>query len=890
MEQVDAGAEAGPHIEPLFHSFVRDALDRHGVGNWMITADERWCLVRPQQPNLPAQGWKLHVSATPLSAPLVLARSVEVLLRHRCSFKFAPTIHRVAQIVASDMDRGSGGKFITVYPDESQLREIAEQLHRATAGLPGPGVLSDRRYCSGSLVHYRYGVFTGTRVLGLDGGYEAMLTTPEGRHEVDTRKAWYSVPSWAPADPFEATKQRLHGQTRTVKLNDRYSVRIAIRQTYKGGVYRAIDERSGTEVIIKQARVHAGSTISGESARDRLRNEAEMLRRLEPAKIAPRLIEMFEQQQDLFLVEESVDGSTLDSWTHDNAALSEDGSWGPAVDDVRRIARGLVDLVAAVHAEGLVMRDLSPSNVMIDASGSPILVDLEAFAQPSDVVSRVHTPGYGAPEQLAIAGLVRHPDPRADLYSLGATLFYLASGVTPVLTADDRPRQERLADRLNRIAVGNPAARWIAPTVIALLADDPSQRPGVDAVRSMLAADDVAPLVAPPPYDTGKFVDDSLAFIRQTMPLNRREQLWPTGSVNRSDDDPCNVQFGAAGVLGVLTAAYVGPRRTDLRDAMAALSSWTMWRSRREPRMLPGLYTGRSGTAWALLDAGIALDDAATVAYSLELAKRVPVVWANPDVHHGAAGSGLTQLHFWEQTDDQEFLARARQAADYIVAAAERDDDGLVSWPIPANIPSSLAGLMHYGFAHGIAGIGLFLLAAAKVCDDSRYLDLAMDAAGTLRAVAVLDDDSVSWPIGRESASGLTFWCSGAAGIGTFLLRMWQATGDEELRDLSEKAAIAIRRSRWTMGGSQCCGASGQGEFLLDLAEATRHGEYRTWAEDLAQVILTHNVIRDGRFLVQDHSDIDIAVNYGQGLAGSLAFIRRLRDGGHRLWLPRAAR
>ncbi|MCC3773716.1 serine/threonine protein kinase, partial [Streptomyces sp. UNOB3_S3] len=134
----------------------------------------------------------------------MLARASDVLARRRCQFKYAGSLARATELVSRQYDRGAGGKFLTAYPegDEVHLRELAEELHQATLGLPGPGILSDRPYRPGSLVHYRFGVHDGVPVLGNDGSYEAMLMAPDGTLVRDERNAWFSPPRWAPRDPF----------------------------------------------------------------------------------------------------------------------------------------------------------------------------------------------------------------------------------------------------------------------------------------------------------------------------------------------------------------------------------------------------------------------------------------------------------------------------------------------------------------------------------------------------------------------------------------------------------------------------------------------------------------------------------------------------------------
>ena len=188
----------------------------------------------------------------------MLTRVAPVLLRYGCPFKFAGTLERVRMLVSDRFDRGAGGKFLTAYPDcdDEQLRALAEELHAATAGLPGPGILSDRAYRPSSLVHYRFGVFHGVTRLGNDGSFEAMLVAPDGELVQDRRRAWYSPPSWAPPDPFAPAPVSAGDvpHARPVLLDGRFVVREAIRHAVKGGVFRAVDQRTGAPVIVKQAR------------------------------------------------------------------------------------------------------------------------------------------------------------------------------------------------------------------------------------------------------------------------------------------------------------------------------------------------------------------------------------------------------------------------------------------------------------------------------------------------------------------------------------------------------------------------------------------------------------------------------------------------------------
>jgi len=261
----------------LLLDVARAVLDRCGGQHWTFQPSEPWCYVRPPAAVSRKHGWKLHVAATPLSAPLVLARAAEVLVRRQASFKFATDLYRVAQLVSPWYDRGSGGKFITVYPrDDEQFRMLAGELDRAIDGLAGPRILSDKQFRQGSLVHYRYGAFTRDRVFTDDGIFESIMVGPDGSHVRDERRAWPTPPLWAP-QPFPEAPVAAAAAPTSVLLADRFRVTGTVRHANKGGVYRAVDEADGSDVIVKHARAHVGADLDGTDVRDRLREEARML-------------------------------------------------------------------------------------------------------------------------------------------------------------------------------------------------------------------------------------------------------------------------------------------------------------------------------------------------------------------------------------------------------------------------------------------------------------------------------------------------------------------------------------------------------------------------------------------------------------------------------------
>jgi two-component system sensor kinase len=181
----------------------------------------------------------------------------------------------------------------------------------------------------------------------------------------------------------------------------------------------ADDQVSGAQVVIRAAAV---SRLLP-AARLRLAHEATKLRHLGSAWVAPLLD--FGREGDLAcLVTALVPGITL----------QERLARGPlSVDDTLSVARALLTALRDAHDQGVLHRDVKPSNIVV-SEGTPLrhatLIDLGlARTEWVDAATRdipVDSVRYMSPEQ---AGLIeRSPDERSDLYSAGAVLFECLAG------------------------------------------------------------------------------------------------------------------------------------------------------------------------------------------------------------------------------------------------------------------------------------------------------------------------------------------------------------------------------------------------------------------------------------------------------------------------------
>ncbi|HWU10739.1 MAG TPA: class IV lanthionine synthetase LanL [Streptomyces sp.] len=878
--------------EAELESLLHRALNSTGTdAQWTTVTDERWCHLAPQSGTRREQGWKLHLSATAASAPTVLERALGVLLPEKSAFKFARSLDQVHALNSRATPRGNSGKFITVYPgSDADAARLAQELHRATAGLAGPRILSDQPYTAHSLVHYRYGSFVGRRRLSDNGLMVWFIEDPDGNPVEDKRTGRFSPPPWA-VSPFPAAvpapPRAAAPAGGPVMLGGRFAVREAIRQTNKGGVYRGTDVTTGAPVVIKEARPHVEADISGRDVRDWLRAEARTLEKLKGLDLAPDPLTLFQHGGHLFLAQDQVPGVALRTWVAEH--FRDVGGERYRADASALVAR-LIDLVAEAHAHGCVLRDFTPGNVMVRPDGELRLIDLElaVLEDDSPLPTRLGTPGFSAPERLDDAPV----SPTADYYSLGATACFVLAGKVPNLLAEEpagRATQERLAAWLAACAGPLRLQDGLVDMVLGLMKDDPAERwdppRAREALRKAASARPARDTAARPARDDDGHdpVAGLVDHLIDSMTPSDEQRLWPV-STTAGETDPCTVQQGAAGVLAVLTRYFELTRDPRLPELISTAGHWIA-RHTDTGSTRPGLHFGGRGTAWAVYDAGRAIDDRVLTDHALALALAPQQPTPSHDITHGTAGSGLAALHLWHRTGDVRFAGMVTAAADRLTAAARREQSGM-SWAVPAEAVSEEAGKRYLGFAHGTAGIGYFLLAAATVSERQEHMEAAVQAGEHLLAHVVHTGAAAQWPAQATDVPTAPYWCHGAAGIGSFLIRLWQVTGDTRFGDLARRGAHAVTERASRAALTQCHGLAGNGDFLLDLAEATGDPVYHAMAGDLARLVVSERAHRHGHVVFPNEYG-DLSTSWSDGAAGILAFLLRVRHTDPRHWMVR---
>jgi hypothetical protein len=215
-----------------------------------------------------------------------------------------------------------------------------------------------------------------------------------------------------PDEAFHLTGERL----------GKFMILAELGRGSMGVVYEAFQEDLKRKVALKI--LPANITLDAKQVR-RFHREAESVARLRHDNVI-QIYEVGQVDSTHYFAMELVDGRPLDP---------EGGRDREAVLRAARIARDAARGLAHAHEKGVIHRDVKPGNLLVDRSGRVVVTDF-GLARLTDSASLtstdaiVGTPKYMSPEQI-LAHAQRPVDGRADVYSLGATLYHVVAGRPP---------------------------------------------------------------------------------------------------------------------------------------------------------------------------------------------------------------------------------------------------------------------------------------------------------------------------------------------------------------------------------------------------------------------------------------------------------------------------
>jgi serine/threonine protein kinase len=459
-----------------------------------------------------------------------------------------------------------------------------------------------------------------------------------------------------------------------------------------GAVFKAEHRQMKRVVALKVIRP---DLLTSPNASKRFQREVETAARLDH----PNIVAAFDADEvngTCFLVMELVDGCDLATAVQRNGAMPVEN----AIDAVLQAARGL----AFAHKQGIVHRDVKPSNLLVDGAGAVKILDLglatlatrdaggHETLTGSDVI--VGTVDYMAPEQ---AENPRLADERSDIYSLGLTLWFLLTGR---IAYDDDSDIDKLLAHRERLVPSLVDAQPTIPLELdvifqRMVAKAPADRfPTMNNVVATLETFRKT-------HCDSSFPTRPWGSIKRTVPGNGADFLVGQPAGNAVMAEKAELELTGARTASLLAPQAATTRSSNGVASIVSVGQGAMTRARRPSR---GTLVSLAGIACVIPLISIGVWQFAKSLNSKRL-------WPNPAVHRGGDNQESANASLTSEESGQITAAAAPIDIQRSVAAmvakhggrlyVHRADAGRYSEPI-----ASLEDIPEEPFVAGVVDLG----------------------------------------------------------------------------------------------------------------------------------------------------------------------------------------
>lgn len=781
------------------------------------------------------QGWKIHVSTVPDDAKETLARTTRICVARNVSFKFLYDPSGLQETNGKQHDRGTSGKFITIYPDDDeQLAELLAELEHALVDQRGPYILSDLRYGEAP-VYVRYGaIMSFSFPDGQDRPVNAIMGA-DYRLIKDERRPRFIIPEGV-ALPACLEDAYVRSRTSSASRLQEFKAVSPMHFSNAGGVYKATLPNDEVHVL-REARSHTGLDARGRDAVARQRDEEATLKDLAGLAGVQQFIGSFWAWEHRYLELEYAPGRTLTSWVVQNSPFDSGQDGERRATYARRvvhIGQQVISILDSIHARGWAIGDLHPGNILIDDDDTVTIIDFEDATRVDEeraVGLRVFE--FCGPEDLDAV--------ESDWFAISRSLMlayvpdWEIEAIAPSYWSEAERRvetsfgDEAIAQIRDVVGRFRPVAKHLLAPHMTM--DTLSATPAADALVNAL--------------------DEGIEWSRQFSPKG----AFP-GDPAQEGDVSESLGFGRAGI--VWARERIGrPNAAQDLDALEEACKGSA--------SDPGLYTGSAGIALALVDAG--RGDAARSAASLALTEAI--ARKRLDLFGGRAGAVLAALEVARALDDGDLMREALATNDRLQRSV-----------VPGT--SSWTDLTHRrGYYHGLTGLALTDIVAHLATGDLHPLHRAIDRlhADIESCITIHTGELMVRDADNNRALPYIEW--GSAGVWAVTMLAERLTQQRLLTRAQYDGLVRACSSDIYIYGTLLHGRAG---IMTVLAAA---GADLSHEVDRQRDLLTRALLeRDGMVFTAGDGMIRLSSDVATGAAGLAVALNGVATGRPFSWLP----
>lgn len=803
------------------------------------------------------QGWMLHISIVLPALKEQLAKIIPLLKKENIPFKIPLNETIASSILDGTFGYIKIGKVICVYPsNDEQAISIANQLISITQSVPGPRILTDVHL--GGAIYTRYGSFNPVLLTAVDGRTENHIYDPEGNLMKDTYSIPFSLPfqvQW----PFNQITSPVVPKPATI-LKDKYKLVYTLKQDARGDVMKGFFLKNLILVnwcVIKQAKRHMNMDRANRDLRDRLLWQQYLHNELSGQLPIPKVHEVFEENGDTYLVMDYIKGTSLDDVI---VNLYQNRPWWdlPLKDRLTILDYGdqILDIVEILHSKNYVHRDITSVNFLVTRKNRLVMIDLEllysiTLQKPTPPFS-FGTAGFMSPQQE----LIQTPTFKDDIYSIGATLIVLLTGLVPTKFATKIP--DTAANQLH-LFIQDPS---MAHLIADCLHPEPDMRPSLPALRAAwLQFRNRQSVLSKPAIESSAathvtedkttwMVNHAIQGLFIPMMMDQ-EQLWLSKVIQEEQfayyqvDEKAVYGGWLIGISGVLYSLSIAQRVGFNLSAYKPDIDKNLEHIKNNYLQNPvasgsSLYAGASGIALTLAEcitSGLGSDFASLSEEMYHCLQQSDMSAAG--IATGLAGSGIALMACIPVLGKDLLQPLLEQHVHDLLNNQQPDG----SWITPlGSTPQN--GLKFTGYSHGVAGIVCFLLSYTQLYEDERARQAAARGLYWLQRQSFKINNRACWHVHNKIKQTDLGMSEGSAGIALAFLKGYQILGESAYMQLANNILQSypahITGRDITLGS----GITGIGEAYLEAYNVSKNEEWLARTSWIVQMLI-HNFRMD---------------------------------------------
>lgn len=788
-----------------------------------ITHNEDWIFCLQEDNFIPNQGWKIHITSDPFDFIDTVKVILPVLLQNHISFKIPSSWHKMLSLTSGASPLINNGKLITLYPssqDNQSLENISYELSNVLSNKIFPQVFTDIQY-KNTNIFFRYGAFKKFFIFGDRDEKIYALFDSQNKLVADNRLLHESAPSFIETPSF-LVKNKKSQQLISIAGLD-LTEAVVIRRTAKGNVYKV--KYNGRNAILKEG-YHSALTEHELSGSDeRIINEWNVLNKVRLFNAFPIPLHFFKTERSAFIIESQISGTTLEDFFKERIYFKQSYN-------TINIAKQLLDVVNIIHSVNIVVRDLTPANVIVD-EGKVYLIDFEIS---SEIHSSNPFPGLtpGFTPAFKPLSILRNTQ-QFDFYSFGAILFFLTTSVKPVFHEGKHSNEKKLYfKKLYQILSAvqkNSRLYKLGSLGIDLMMN--SDRSYSNIAHDIVKIGSYKSRLIPEKMTYNVKHIASQFILYHIQYLTRQGEEW---SQFKSNDSSVNADFISIdnGIIALLlliekfTSIYDDKRfMTFYEEAILKIENIVRNRPNINNRIsvMNGMVTLLTRISWFRQETNKSetyMEDFQLFILD-NILDKLKLVNYNGFLY-GLSGIGSSIIMSLKSENNNRLKEKkilvVKSVSDMLSSRKKHTNENSWTWDIKnINSKSTL------DFGYGLAGIGNFFLDYYNEFRDDKVVTYIESIFIKLRQEMIHNQGNkhVEFHLYEGVKNNYPFLFSGTAGIGLFFNKFAKIIGNNDADTIVKDIVVSLANERNITGPSVQIGAAGILVFLSSLE--TRHDE-----------------------------------------------------------------